>query len=105
MGAWFEAAQPDPQGCLVLDAGAGDLVEPARLARFASACARIPVLVLAERGDVPTAVRDHARCDGCGRKTYPRRELAGAYQTGGRGEGECGCVTRRTGTRLCTYIA
>jgi len=55
--AWLESAGPEPQGWLVLDAGAGDLVEPAGLARFASACARIPVLVLTERGDVPMAVR------------------------------------------------
>ena len=57
LDAWLDAAEPHPQGCLVLDAGVGDLVEPAQLARFASACARIPVLVLTERGDVPTAVR------------------------------------------------
>lgn len=53
--AWLETAEPEPQGCLVLDAGV--LVEPERLARFASACARIPVLVLIDRGDVPTAVQ------------------------------------------------
>jgi len=56
MEAWLEAAEPEPQGCLVLDTGVGDLVEPERLARFASACARIPVLVLIDRGDVPAAV-------------------------------------------------
>lgn len=54
---WLEAAEPEPQGCLVLDAGVGDLVERERLAGFATACARIPVLVLTDRGDVPTAVR------------------------------------------------
>jgi FixJ family two-component response regulator len=55
--AWLEATGPQPEGCLVLDAGAGRLVERERLARFALACARISVLVLVERGDVPTAVR------------------------------------------------
>lgn len=55
--AWLDAAGPEPQGWLVLDAGAGDLVEPGGLARFASVCARIAVLVLTERGDVPMAVR------------------------------------------------
>jgi two-component system response regulator FixJ len=54
---WIEAAEPEPQGCLVLDAGGGELVEPERLARFGTACTRIPVLVLTDRGDVPTAVR------------------------------------------------
>jgi FixJ family two-component response regulator len=55
--ASLEAAEPELQGCLVLDAGAGDLVEPERLAGFASACPRIPVLVLIDRGDVPAAVQ------------------------------------------------
>jgi FixJ family two-component response regulator len=54
--AWLESAEPEVEGCLVLDAGA-ELVEPERLARYASLCARIPVLVLIDRGDVPTAVR------------------------------------------------
>jgi len=53
---WLEAAGPETEGCLVLDTGAGELLEPGRLASFASICARIPVLVLTERGDVPTAV-------------------------------------------------
>jgi FixJ family two-component response regulator len=57
MEAWLEAPAAEPQGCLVLDAGVGDLVEPDRLARFATICTRIPVLVLTGRGDVPTAVR------------------------------------------------
>ncbi len=54
---WFEAAEPEPGACLVLDAGAGDLVDPQRSAQFASACARMPVLVLTNRGDVHTAVQ------------------------------------------------
>jgi two-component system CheB/CheR fusion protein len=56
MEAWLEAAEPEPQGCLVLDAGGGELVEPDRLASFATVCTRIPALVLTDRGDVPTAV-------------------------------------------------
>jgi two-component system response regulator FixJ len=55
--AWLEAAGRDAEGCLVVDAGVGGLVERERLARLALACARIPVLVLVEHGDVPTAVR------------------------------------------------
>jgi FixJ family two-component response regulator len=54
--AWREAAGPEPRGCLVLDAGVNDLAGPERLARFASVCARIPVIVLADRGDITTAV-------------------------------------------------
>ncbi|HYQ73335.1 MAG TPA: response regulator [Gammaproteobacteria bacterium] len=53
---WREAAGPEPRGCLVLDAGVNALTGPERLARFASVCARIPVIVLAERGDITTAV-------------------------------------------------
>ena len=40
-------------GCLVLDTCAGNPVE---LTRFAAACARLPVVVLIECGDIPTAV-------------------------------------------------
>jgi two-component system response regulator FixJ len=54
---WLEATEPETDGCLVLDAGVGELLEPGRLASFASVCARIPVVVLIDRGDVPTAVR------------------------------------------------
>ena len=55
MEVWFETAAPVPD-CLVLDASVGDLVEPERLAAFAWACARMPVLVLVHRGAVQTAV-------------------------------------------------
>jgi two-component system CheB/CheR fusion protein len=57
MEAWIEAAEPEPQGCLVLDAGGGELVEPDQLAKFATVCTRIPVLVLTDRSDIATAVR------------------------------------------------
>jgi FixJ family two-component response regulator len=55
MDAWLEIAGHEPRGCLVLDACPGDLVAPERRARFAATCARIPVLVLTDRGDVPAA--------------------------------------------------
>jgi FixJ family two-component response regulator len=54
---WLDAVQPEREGCLLLDARARDLTGPERLARFASVCARRPVLVLIDRGDVPVAVR------------------------------------------------
>ncbi len=57
MEVWFETAAPELPDCLVLDASVGDLVEPERLAEFAWACARIPVLVLVHRGAVQTAVQ------------------------------------------------
>jgi len=50
---WLEATWREPAGCLVLDNVVGNPVE---LTRLASACARIPVLVLTGRGDIPTAV-------------------------------------------------
>jgi two-component system response regulator DctR len=56
LDAWIEVAGPEPRGCLVLDAGVNDLAGPERLARFASVCARIPVVVLTGRGDITTAV-------------------------------------------------
>lgn len=53
---WLETVQPARQGCLVLDARPRDLAGSAPLARFACVCARYPILVLIERGDVPLAV-------------------------------------------------
>lgn len=49
----LKAAGQGPAGCLVLDTCAGNPVE---LTRLAAACARLPVVVLTERGDIPTAV-------------------------------------------------
>ncbi len=57
MEMWFETTAPELPDCLVLDASVGDLVEPERLAEFAWACARIPVVVLVHRGAVQTAVQ------------------------------------------------
>ena len=54
---WLDAVQPERGGCLVLDTRVRDLTGPERLARFASVCARRPVLLLIDRGDVPVAVR------------------------------------------------
>lgn len=54
---FLDAVQPGRPGCLVLDAQVGDLSYPERRARFAAACARIPVLLITDRGDVPMAVR------------------------------------------------
>jgi len=54
---WLEAASPNPGGCLVLDARVCDITSPDRLARVTASCARLPVVLLVDRGDVPTAVR------------------------------------------------
>jgi len=54
--AWIETAEEKPSGCLVLDAGVNELTGQERLARFASVCAGIPVVVLTSRGDITTAV-------------------------------------------------
>jgi FixJ family two-component response regulator len=54
--AWTEAAGPGPRGCLVLDAGVDELSDPERRAGFAAVCARVPVVVLTDRGDIATAV-------------------------------------------------
>jgi FixJ family two-component response regulator len=48
-----KVGRQESAGCLVLDAAAGNPLEPTRLA---AVCARISVLVLTGRGDIPTAV-------------------------------------------------
>ena len=55
--AFLDAVQSGRRGCLVLDAGIDDLSDPERRARFAAACARMPTVLIADRGDVRTAVR------------------------------------------------
>lgn len=55
--AWLEATPSARRGCLVLDARVSDFAGPERLSRFAAICARRPVLLLIDRGDVPIAVR------------------------------------------------
>jgi len=57
LGAWFAAHEPEGGDCIVLDARVGDLVDVQLCAQFAAACARLPVVVVTDRGDVPTAVR------------------------------------------------
>ena len=54
---WLDAVQPEREGCLLLDTRVRDLTGPEQFARFASVCARRPVLSLINRGDVPIAVR------------------------------------------------
>lgn len=54
---WLEAASPKRWGCLVLDARVCDTASPDRLARLTACCGTLPVLLLVDRGDVPTAVR------------------------------------------------
>ena len=54
---WCEAVPPTPGGCLLLDARVSDFTDPESLARLTATCARLPVLLLVDRGDVPTAVR------------------------------------------------
>ena len=57
LDAWAEADRPERKGCLVLDARARDFSCPDSLAAFSCICARRPVLLLVDRGDVPIAVR------------------------------------------------
>lgn len=54
---WLAAVPPEPEGCLVLDAKVRDITDPERHARVTATCTRFPVLLLVDRGDVPTAVR------------------------------------------------
>jgi FixJ family two-component response regulator len=54
---WLEAVPSKPRGCLLLDATVWDVTGPDRLARLTTTCAGLPLLLLVDRGDVPTAVR------------------------------------------------
>jgi FixJ family two-component response regulator len=54
---WLETVRWENQACLVLDICPGDLLDPQRCAQFTAACARMPVVVVTDRGDVPAAVR------------------------------------------------
>jgi len=54
---WLAGAPPKPRGCLLLDARVCDISDPERLATVTATCARLPVLLLVDRGDVPNAVR------------------------------------------------
>ena len=55
--AFLDAVELRHRGCLVFDAHSGDLDDPKQQAELAAASARMPVLVLINRGDIPTAVR------------------------------------------------
>jgi len=54
---WLDTDQPERHGCLVLDARVRDFTSSDHRAIFACMCARHPVLLLVDRGDVPIAVR------------------------------------------------
>ena len=54
---WHDTGEAQGARCMVLDARGGEFASPEWLARFAAACSSLPVLVLAHRGDVPTAAK------------------------------------------------
>jgi len=55
--AWLAAVNRMRRGCLVLDASEQDFAVAERLRTLAAVCARRPVVVLIDRGNVPIAVR------------------------------------------------
>ena len=55
--AFLDAVEPGRQGCLVFDAGIGDLSDQEQQARLAAAFTRMPGLLITDRGEVRTAVR------------------------------------------------
>jgi len=57
LAEFTEAVAMDRSGCLVLDTRGRDVADPTRTAAFAGICARRPVLLMVDRGEVPTAVR------------------------------------------------
>ncbi len=54
---FLDAVGPGTRGCLVFDAQIGDLSDVERWDQFAAACARIPVVLIVDRGHVSTSVR------------------------------------------------
>lgn len=55
--AFLQAVLPAAVSCVVLDVAEGGLVAAHQVARLSALCSSRPVLVLAEAGDVPTAVQ------------------------------------------------
>ena len=55
--AFLDAAGPARGGILVLDTPSNNLSDQGQLLALADCCPRMTVIVIAERGDVPTAVR------------------------------------------------
>lgn len=55
--ALLNAVEPARGGCLVLDNHSGNLSRQEQAVAFADCCARMTVILIAERGDVETAVR------------------------------------------------
>ena len=53
---FLDAVGPGPRGCLVLDVYTDDLGDPHRKALLVDMCARMPCLLITDRGDVPMAV-------------------------------------------------
>jgi FixJ family two-component response regulator len=54
--AFLDAVGSERRGCLVLDTQIRDLSDPERQPNLAAACNRMPVVLIVDRGDVPTAV-------------------------------------------------
>lgn len=56
LSAFLDAVTPGHHGCLVLDVYKGDLGDAQQQARLATACTRMPGILIVDRGDVPMAV-------------------------------------------------
>jgi len=56
LAQWRETVPPGQPGCLVLDASVREITEAEYPEGLASLCAKRPVLMLIDRGDVPIAV-------------------------------------------------
>ena len=55
--AFLDAVVSGRRACLVLDVNKGDLSDPQGQTLLARACARVPGLLIVDRGDVPMAVK------------------------------------------------
>jgi two-component system response regulator FixJ len=54
--AFLDTVGPDRRGCLVLDVQSGDQKDSVEQARLTAVYARMPAILITDRGDVPTAV-------------------------------------------------
>ena len=77
--AFLNVTGSERRGCLVLDLHFDDLKDPAMQSRLTAAFARMPGILIIDRGDVSTAVRV-VKAGAMDVVQKPGREPAGNYQ-------------------------
>jgi FixJ family two-component response regulator len=81
--AFLNAVEAERRGCLVLDTHSGDLSNQEQQRVLADCCARMTVILIAERGDVETAVSAmKAGAMDVVQKPYRDNKLLGSIEKG-----------------------